>query len=927
MPEHFAFIGSDDPQAPGAVLLWSEGARILFNCPEGCQRFFGEISERLVAVPHVFFTQFTPHHTMGFPGMLFTINDAGVKHIVTTSPSSAATNNNHNNSNDEGEMQRWWGVLRRNYYSVNRVMDLAVDTSNVVSFPTFSVTTIKSPASPTNHSYLIQGTTALKFDPAQAKKLGVKPGPKYMQLKAGETVESDAVQGVFVKPQQVLVPNEHAEAEERNVLLADYNNGWEEYDGIMQRAESELAAAVARGTGSSTRIHTVIHLARFPNSFLVHKMMQIRDRIGVSTIDELSADSSCCSPQDEAEEKKDIGPTAASPCPSSMIKGFPLCWTERITVRNGEDDSCGDFEYIRRHVIAPTCVPPDSVRVTAFPTSLAMRMHLKAVTDDLFTPNSVSVMPATSSSSSPSSSPCSRHGDDDDHASEAPKIAWPYGPSCFLKLRVPPLTTKSANPSSTSCLFRFPGNHLLLPNRQQALEMLSPELRRRFEQKQQQTKMNRLAKRLGNNSDCNNNNNLSKAPIKWLSFGGTGSAVPNKYRNVSSIALEYYRDKEDNGNVEAATNTILLDCGEGTSGQFALSLGNAGFVDEFIPKLKFIFISHMHADHHFGLFSILALASKHKGKILPVIAPNEVHEYFKQMLNDWGTANSSPSLFGQEVGELNKNFIFIDSQDVVNLVAREFGSATIEEIVHYCRHHGETADTRRAVQAAFPIHLSLASLPRIKVFAVEHPGSAHGIRLDFAKLQEQKRRADAVFPSSLIYTGDTRPSQRTVDAINSCSGGIDILIHESTFDSSMKEEAAAKMHSTVDEAIGVAERAGAVKFLMLNHFSQRYPKLSTGARIDKQPGEASNGENAAVSNAISETKRPTATMMIGASCDLLFLQGRLEQFQELQDSLPYFAELLEEYDKFAGGGSLSRRLRSGMTTTDKTSKNVVIANS
>lgn len=76
---------------------------------------------------------------------------------------------------------------------------------------------------------------------------------------------------------------------------------------------------------------------------------------------------------------------------------------------------------------------------------------------------------------------------------------------------------------------------------------------------------------------------------------GTGSAVPSKYRNVSSTLLHL----PDGG-------YILLDAGEGTWGQIARKFGSgAEGKEKILRELKCIFISHIHQDHHAGLATIL----------------------------------------------------------------------------------------------------------------------------------------------------------------------------------------------------------------------------------------------------------------------------------------------------------------------------------
>lgn len=86
---------------------------------------------------------------------------------------------------------------------------------------------------------------------------------------------------------------------------------------------------------------------------------------------------------------------------------------------------------------------------------------------------------------------------------------------------------------------------------------------------------------------------------------GTGSAIPSKYRNVSATMLEIPDLAPQQSQSEVSTaGMILLDCGEGTLGQMLRHYGMQG-MKKVYNELKMIFISHMHADHHLGLQSIL----------------------------------------------------------------------------------------------------------------------------------------------------------------------------------------------------------------------------------------------------------------------------------------------------------------------------------
>lgn len=74
---------------------------------------------------------------------------------------------------------------------------------------------------------------------------------------------------------------------------------------------------------------------------------------------------------------------------------------------------------------------------------------------------------------------------------------------------------------------------------------------------------------------------------------GTGSALPSKYRNVSSTLLRV-----------PGSGSYLLDCGENTLGQLR-RIYRPKQLSELLRDLKLIWISHLHADHHLGLPSVI----------------------------------------------------------------------------------------------------------------------------------------------------------------------------------------------------------------------------------------------------------------------------------------------------------------------------------
>lgn len=104
------------------------------------------------------------------------------------------------------------------------------------------------------------------------------------------------------------------------------------------------------------------------------------------------------------------------------------------------------------------------------------------------------------------------------------------------------------------------------------------------------------------------------------------------------------------------------------------------------------------------------------------------------------------------------------------------------------------------------------------------------------------------------YSGDCRPSRHFARI----GKGSTVVVHEATFDDDMQDDAEAKKHSTMSEAIGVAQAMGA-KRLVLTHFSQRYQKIPQLGALDKikirfeDTENVSNGAEAAVPLMDTET--------------------------------------------------------------------------
>uniref|UniRef100_A0A670YPW7 Zinc phosphodiesterase ELAC protein 2 n=1 Tax=Pseudonaja textilis TaxID=8673 RepID=A0A670YPW7_PSETE len=248
-------------------------------------------------------------------------------------------------------------------------------------------------------------------------------------------------------------------------------------------------------------------------------------------------------------------------------------------------------------------------------------------------------------------------------------------------------------------------------------------------------------------------------------FLGTGSAVPMKIRNVSSTLVNI-----------SPTQSVLLDCGEGTFGQLCRHYGDE--IDKMLCNIAAIFVSHIHADHHTGLLNILlqrhrALVSQGESHnplllVAPTILWTWLRQYHDNCQEILGHIKMIPAQFLKE----NAN------------VFKPNAKVYIESLMEKC-------DFRE-----------------FQTCEVRHCKNAFGCSM--------------VHKSGwkVVYSGDTMPCAALVDMGKDAS----LLIHEATLEDGMEEEAIEKTHSTTSQAVEVGMRMNA-KFIMLNHFSQRYAKI------------------------------------------------------------------------------------------------------
>ena len=296
-------------------------------------------------------------------------------------------------------------------------------------------------------------------------------------------------------------------------------------------------------------------------------------------------------------------------------------------------------------------------------------------------------------------------------------------------------------------------------------------------------------------------NTLTNYPI--VTFLGTGSSVPSKYRNVSCILLETAPDV-----------FIMLDCGEGSLGQMVRVFG-VGRTREILAKLRCVYISHMHADHHLGLINIIQARAREvrdpEDKLV-IISTDRLMPFLTYYHTKF-----EPLLAQCEFVKCER-LILYNEMDPKTLV--------------------ENPD--RKLQKLYPAELSrmLENLGLSEFYTSRAIHCPNAFCVAFRTKEGYK----------VAYSGDTRPCEKFRE-IARWGGPPDLLIHEATMEHFMMYDAIIKKHTTFTEAIKVSTtfignnnfdpfqegKLMGAKFTMLTHFSQRYAKMPLLGEIEGQP--------------------------------------------------------------------------------------------
>ena len=292
-----------------------------------------------------------------------------------------------------------------------------------------------------------------------------------------------------------------------------------------------------------------------------------------------------------------------------------------------------------------------------------------------------------------------------------------------------------------------------------------------------------------------------------ITFLGTSSAVPSKYRNHAGIILKYFKD------------TMLFDCGEGTQRQLTYAKISPMKIDK-------IFITHLHGDHILGLAGLIqSMGFRGREEDLHIYGPNGMQKLLN-VISNYGFYQINFAIHIHEIGE--GTVVETDEYIIKSIIAEH----NIDNISYSIYEKKKPRFLReKAIELGVPVGPAFGKL---------HSGQE--VEIDGKIIKPEQVLGPPRVGRKVTYSGDTRPCEKLIELARDS----DVLIHEATYEDADQDKAIEHCHSTSKEAATIAKEAN-VKLLVLTHISTRY---TTDLNIKEEAKEIF--ENTVVANDFTE---------------------------------------------------------------------------
>jgi len=269
----------------------------------------------------------------------------------------------------------------------------------------------------------------------------------------------------------------------------------------------------------------------------------------------------------------------------------------------------------------------------------------------------------------------------------------------------------------------------------------------------------------------------------------------------SNSATPVYNRHQSSQLVTIENENFLIDCGEATQHQLLKYKFR-------FNKIDYIFISHLHGDHWFGLPGLISTMHLNgRAKELHIFGPPGLNDILTIQFKYSETILAYPIIFHE---------LDTEKQSII----LELETLTVETIplIHRINCCGflfrEKPKRRRINKDRLPENTALLDIVALKNGEDVYKNGKLLLKCEDYTFPPKKSRAYA-------YCSDTRYTESILPQISN----VDVLYHESTFLHEMLERAIQTFHTTALEAATIAKKANVSK-LILGHFSSRYKEIT-----------------------------------------------------------------------------------------------------
>ncbi|MBW8685193.1 ribonuclease Z [Chitinophaga rhizophila] len=247
---------------------------------------------------------------------------------------------------------------------------------------------------------------------------------------------------------------------------------------------------------------------------------------------------------------------------------------------------------------------------------------------------------------------------------------------------------------------------------------------------------------------------------------------------------------------------ILVDCGEGTQLQFARYKIRRS-------RLRYIFISHLHGDHYFGLIGLLnSLSLLGRQDPLTVFAPPELEPILQLQLQCSGTILQFELQFVPLMAE-NQGVILEDKDLTVSFFP----------VKHRIPCYGFSFEMQKRKRKIIPDQAKAYEIPAAYFSKLQQ--GADYLRKDGLLVKNDWITLPPPRGKKYVYFADTAFDEELIPY----GQDADLVYHETTYLHNLAERAADRYHSTTVQAATLALKANAHR-LIVGHFSSKYTDLT-----------------------------------------------------------------------------------------------------